>query len=59
MTTKGDLWATINALGAPETTRVTDFDKGYCEAIKDVLAIIEALEVDEDAPDQFSRDAAE
>ena len=37
-------WEAVNVLGAPETARVTDFDKAYCKAIEDALRTIEELQ---------------
>ena len=38
-------WQAVNVLGAPETARVTDFDKAYCKAIEDALRTIEELQM--------------
>ena len=39
-------WQAVNVLGAPETARVTDFDKAYCKAIEDTLRTIEELQME-------------
>lgn len=36
-------WRAVDALGAPETARVTDDDRAYCRAVGDAIIEIEKL----------------